>query len=280
MKRIIVLFLFLVLTGIHLEAKAWVFRSKSPTTGQLETLSNEQFSNLAQMEVASFGLSFEGENVYNRVDRLEKRMINQVNSSMPLNERVSNLTGKSNPSQMYNIPLQDLAQIEYNVYNRSFTSDILEARLARLEGQMFGAVQSGNLASRYDLIRSASANYRNKNNYYNSNAYSLMTPQTTNYQSYFVPNTQPIFQNTNNTGWRNVLGNVLSTFAGGSMTGYTPSLYDPYGFNTNNGFNNSGFNNSGFQINGNGYNQRVWTPTGYRDVVTNTSTGAGVTILP
>lgn len=247
-------------------AEAWIFRTKSPVSGQLESLSNDKFMQISELEMKVFGLSFEGEEVYTRVARLENRLFNGTQDGLDLNNRVDRLLSRGDAVALNGVSPQELAETEFKIFNRTYVNEKIENRLARLERKLLGAEQGGGADARFALIRTASQRY-------NPNTYTYTTPNypqtvyTPNYYNTTLPN---VFPTGTNSGWRNVLGNVLNGFMGGTMTGYTPPIYDPYGY---------GYNNNGFQYGGSGFNSNVVTPYGYRNVINNMSGGASVRIL-
>ena len=88
--------------------------------------------------------------------------------------------------------LSDLGALEKYTLNRNYSRESDLQRLERLEMQAFGAIQSGDINSRYDNVRSA-----------------ILSRPKQNYKTSF---------------WQNV-GN----FFGGQLTGFTPSLdNDPF----------------------------------------------------
>ena len=154
-----------------------------------------------------------------------------------------------------NISRNDLNRLESKVFNQNFPQINPEKRIERLEQQMFGAAQSGDLKTRLDNLKTA-AKYSNENN--------MNYPQTAA-----------------RTGWKGLALNMGNSFCGGRMTGFTPPIspfYNNYGYGMN-PFMNVG--NGGFGMN-NGYNSGYNRgPGGYReyDSTQNVGTGMGVTIL-
>lgn len=151
-----------------------------------------------------------------------------------------------------NIPAKALSRLEAQMFNQNFNTYSPQNRIERLEQKLFGAVQTGDLNTRYRALQMAARNYRQTN----------MPTQ--------------IAQNTGSGGvWRNILGG-LTTNMGGVMTGFTPPMgpyYDPY--SCNGGYNN--FNT--FNPNPYGMYRGYRSNTGYYDGYRNFNTGAGVHIL-
>lgn len=93
----------------------------------------------------------------------------------------------------------DLAQIELRKYGQTFVNDSLSDRLIRLETDMFGMSQSGDIDSRINLI-----NQMNGNSSYSS----IAVPE----YNYSYGNKKGFFRN------------LFDTFSTGTMTGFTPPM--------------------------------------------------------
>lgn len=91
----------------------------------------------------------------------------------------------------------ELSMIEMKKYGQSFVNDSLLDRLIRLETDMFGMGQSGDLESRINLI-----NQMNNNSSYSS----IVTPEY------------------NYSGKKGFLRNLFDNFSTGTMTGFTPPI--------------------------------------------------------
>lgn len=110
----------------------------------------------------------------------------------------------------------ELSMIEMKKYGQSFVDDSLSDRLIRLETDMFGMGQSGDIESRINLINRMNAN----------STYSSIVAPEYNYS--------------NKKGF---LGNIFDGFSSGTMTGFTPPMtgyssnygnYCPYNHHYNN----------------------------------------------
>lgn len=190
-----------------------------PTNGfgnNYQDYQNDSYPKITQIEGILFNKSFANEDIYNRLNRIETKMFRQTNANMDLAQRVDIIAQSINPSEMYNIPLDNLAKIEYKLFNRSYINDDVETRVIRLEKEMLGAMQQGELDERYQVVASAAKHYNAfpPDNYNGDQTYQRIQ------QPYIASNT---------TGGKGILHNVLSALAGGAMTGFTPPLTDPYG---------------------------------------------------
>ena len=88
----------------------------------------------------------------------------------------------------------DISDLERYALNRCYNNDNDLSRIARLEMQAFGAVQSGDIDTRYENVRN-----------------SILSRPKQNYKTSLLRN--------------------LGNFFGGQMTGFTPSIY-PSSFNS------------------------------------------------
>ena len=95
------------------------------------------------------------------------------------------------------IPLDELSALEKYTYNKTYTREYPLARLERLETSAFGAIQQGNLSTRFKNVENALLAREN----YSPNYY--------------------------RTSRRNIWGNLADYFIG-QPTGITPSITSPY----------------------------------------------------
>lgn len=101
----------------------------------------------------------------------------------------------------------NIMKLERSLFGRTFAQNNTQNRIERLEEQLFGAVQNGDIKSRYEAIQLA-ANAVRQNNYY--------------------------YSNTKNNSLRGLAANIGSALLGGSMTGFTPQInpfYNNYSYN-------------------------------------------------
>lgn len=118
--------------------------------------------------------------------RPSRTFFNNRNNSFFNNRRYYNTPG-------FSTSFSDIGMLENYILNKNYKNESDLERLERLEMQAFGAIQSGDINSRYDNVRSAI----------------LSRPQPTRV--------------------KNSLLNTVSNFFGGQMTGFTPSLdNDPF----------------------------------------------------
>lgn len=218
--------------------------------------------NINKIEESLFGKSFANQNMPQRLSRIEKSLFSTTYPDATNAQRIDNIILNYNQISKYpNISKSGLSKMETAVFNQTYPQNNPERRIERLEQQMLGAVQSGNLDSRYNTLKAASRSYANPKN--NPNYYK---------KAGLMQRIRDNFGNSN-----------------GYMTGYTPQVnpyndfqpgvsgnsYNPYG-----GYGKSpSFYNLGGQ--GSSGTSSIVTPYGYADGYQNfnTQTGCGVTIL-
>lgn len=229
---------------------------------------------ISQIEQSLFGQSYVKQNISVRLSRIEKSLFTTTYPNSSVAQRIDNIISNFNQINKYpNISKNTLSKIESQVFSQNFPQNSAERRVERLEQQVFGAVQSGDLESRYEAVKMAAKSYsRNKRN-----------------NDQYFPNDMP------QSGWKGLANNLGGAFFGGSMTGFTPPI-NPYN-NYNNGYNNysssysnpdpynSNFPSSYTNSYANAYQpgcgmyRGVRTNHGYSDSFQNYSSGTGVTIL-
>ena len=172
------------------------------------------YPKISSLENTIFNRTYENQDIYDRLKRLEKKVFRRTFENMTLADRMDNILNNVDPAIVYNINQKELAKIENKILGRSFEYENIDERITRLEKEMLGAMQSGNIKQRYDVVKSAARHY---------NAYPVYTAQQQqNYNTY----------NNYKKPRRNILGfffDMLSTgFGAGQMTGYTPPVFMPY----------------------------------------------------
>lgn len=222
------------------------------------TPNNFNLTAVNRIEQSLFGRSFANQNVASRLSRIEKSMFNATYPTAPATQRLDNIISNFNQLNKYpNISRNTLSKIESKVFSQTFPQNNTERRIERLEEQVFGAVQSGDMVARYKNLIAASKSF-NADNVINS---------------YFpAPARGPKL--------RNILGNFGNL--GGNMTGCTPPI-DPY---SDYGYNNQV--NSPFAAFGPGGGSGIYRGYGnnngpfgysYGESFNNYGSGAGVHIL-
>ena len=189
-----------------------VFEAETP---QITTNNAENYPKITALENTIFRKTYEKQDIYTRLKRLEKKLFRRTFDNMALSDRMENILDNVDPAVVYDINQRDLAKIETKILGRSFEGESTDERITRLEKEMLGAMQGGNLKQRYETVKSAARHYNA------FPAYTASTPQNnyTMYNNYRKPR-------------RNILSflfDMMSTgFGAGQMTGYTPPVFSPY----------------------------------------------------
>lgn len=188
-----------------------------------EPFINENYPKITQLEINMFKRTYERENIYKRLSRIEQKIFNQEFKNMPLASRVDNILSNIDAGIMHNISERELARTETKVLGRTYPNDDTESRITRLEKEMLGAMQGGNLPERFNTVKTASRHY---------NSYPELAQSQGIYQTYSGPYTN------HSTGYstkhglsgfiQNVMGMIFGGMNTGIMTGCTPPIYDPY----------------------------------------------------
>lgn len=211
---------------------------------------NESYPKITQLEFNLFKRTYEKETIYNRLIRIENRIFRRNFNNMPLASRVDNIMANIDPGIMYNISTRELASLEAKVLGRTYPNDDTESRITRLEKEMLGAMQGGNLTQRFNTVKTASKHY---------NSYPELAQSQGVYPAY--KGTSPYYNNTGNwSGTRtnrgvgglvqNLLGTIFGDFSAGNMTGFTPPIYDPY--NQYGAFTNPGMGQQNYYMGNHG----------------------------
>lgn len=201
------------------------------------------YSNISKLEQTLFNQTFAEQNISIRLSRLEKKLFNTTYPNANNNKRIDNLISNCNQAMKYpNISKNVLSDLEEKSFGQKFPQNGPVKRIERLEQQVFGAVQNGDINARYDTLRMAVKAY-NDNKY--ANADPTQIPRRT------IRNV-----GLGTRGWSS------NPFMGGSMTGCTPPINpfaDPF-FDDNNNFGSSGLDNNAYN---NGYNNSNYNQNSY-----------------
>ena len=196
--------------------------------------SSESYPKITQLEYSIFKKSYEKQNIYSRLNRLEKKIFNTTYDGLPLANRVDNLMNNIDSGILYGITSKDLAKLETKVLGRTYMNDDTESRITRMEKEMLGAMQGGNLKDRYDTIKTASKHYNSYPEIVQSQ--NVYTPFSSfGYDPYYSGYPYSTGRYRRSPG----VGSILNSMAnrvmrtrhyapGGMLTGFTPPLYDNY----------------------------------------------------
>jgi len=223
------------------------------------TPNNFNVTAVNRIEQSLFGRSFANQNVVSRLSRIEKSLFNTTYPSASTTQRLDNIISNFNQLNKYpNISRNTLSKIESKVFSQSFPQNSTERRVERLEQQVFGAVQSGDINQRYKNLMVASK---------------AVNPDAVINSYYPTPASGPRL--------RNVLGNFGNTMMGGNMTGFTPPIDSGSTYSTNNSppYNtNAGYNTNPAYNTSPGYNTNTGynnTNMGYNSPFTSFGPGSG-----
>lgn len=204
------------------------------------------YNKVTQAEQTILGRTYENQHIGVRLNRLERSVFNKTYPRMTYEQRMNNIiVNYRNNNSGAN--LNGLGSLERKVFNRSYDGDDTENRLARLEEEVMGTIQSGDLNSRYNTLSKAIKQTSGR------------SYTTTRY----LPYSTPIMRT--GGGWRGLagsLGNFFMPQYGGYPTGLSPQIYSPY------------VNNYGPDFQRGTYSNRGWN---YHN--TNYGSGSGVRIL-
>lgn len=270
MKRALILCLFLFMSETCGSCAVTFFPPLQPigggnpiqnygnTTSALDPFVNPgriNYPDIGRIEHSLYGRSFENQNLSSRLSRIERSLFTTTYPNSSDSQRIDNIISNFNQLNKYpNISKNVLSRIETKVLNQNFPQNNPETRIERLEQRIFGAVQSGDIDSRYEALVTAAKNYNaNPLNNYNAN---------------------PVM----GSGWKGILSSMGNSMLGGTMTGFTPPI-NPYG-------NNYGYNDpyASLGSGGSGVYRGYRTNNGlgrysYHDDFSNYGSGTGVTIL-
>lgn len=200
--------------------------------------SNESYPKITQLEESIFKKNYEKQNIYTRLNRLEKKVFNRTFSGLPLSSRVDNLISNIDTGMLYGITSKDLAKLETKVLGRTYMNDDTESRITRMEKEMLGAMQGGNLKDRFDTIKTASKHY---NSYPELIQSQQIYPQSTfGYNPYgYSTSYGPAYGTYSSYRKPGILNRLFGGYSPGMLTGFTPPIYDPYSMYTRPGMGHS-----------------------------------------
>lgn len=279
MKRILILCLILFLSetagysaGVYfpplkpINVSSDALNNYENTSARLpvEQASNITYSRITEIEQSLYGRTYQGQNIANRLTRIERSLFNKSYPSSTNLQRLDNVVSNYNQINRYpNISTNVLSKLERQIFSQSYPQYNTQRRLERLEQQILGATQSGDINARYELLKTAARNYRPQN-YAASDSNSLLNKMA------------------RNTVKRGILGSLGGI--GGVMTGFSPPI-NPYQYGA--GGNYSGYSpdlgassSPGYSIDG-GYNSTgpFGFSRGYYSSNNSYGSGTGVTII-
>lgn len=151
----------------------------------------EKYPKVTQIESRTYGKTYEHEDIYKRLNRLELTLFHKSNSTADLSTRVDAIADKANFSEMPGALLHDIAVLEKANFDRVYKNENPDRRLERLEYHLIGAVQSGDYKNRvYKLKELDDQNSVAHYMHDNANAYDEEYPTYHDVKSTIKPKSQ------------------------------------------------------------------------------------------
>lgn len=127
------------------------------------------YPKITQIEKKMYNKSYENEDIYQRLNRLELSLHKVVSSDADLVTRVDNLSNELQISAMPGYLLKDIGVLEQANFEKIFKNDTPDNRLERLEYHLIGAVQDGNFQDRIFKLKSLN-DHNNVSQYFDANS--------------------------------------------------------------------------------------------------------------
>jgi hypothetical protein len=175
------------------------------------------YPKVTNFENRLYNRSFTGQNIYSRISRIEKTLFTKSFDSEELIDRVDrisdNLENKNDKKPAFdsyddnissNLPLGDLNNLEEKTFGHPYQNDNPVVRIKRLENELLGATQSGDMNNRIERLKVASQN-QGLSDFSDRDDFSASNPNLDNFE---------------NLGG----GSGFSSYGGNSSTGILNSL--------------------------------------------------------
>lgn len=127
------------------------------------------YPKITRIEKQLYNQSYENEDIYQRLNRLETSLHKIVGPDIDLATRVENLSNELQITAMPGYLLRDIEYLENSNFSRTFKNDNPDNRLERLEYHLVGAIQEGNYKDRIFKLKSLNDS-NNVAQYFDSNA--------------------------------------------------------------------------------------------------------------
>lgn len=148
-----------------------------------------QIQQISKIEQNIWGFEYQKDDSLKRLTRIEKNIFGSVNSSSDINSRIKKINEalglesyedskkqgyELSKTEINGINYPQIDKLEYQLFQETYERENIYTRLDRLEKKIFGAVQSGNLASRTDALNTylKPAPVAKNPNYYTQQPYS------------------------------------------------------------------------------------------------------------
>ncbi len=174
------------------------------------------YNKITQAERTILGQTYENQHIDVRLNRLERSVFNRTYPDMTYEQRMNNIivNYKNNNVSKDNETNKKLSKMEKKIFRREFTEDTPENRISRLEEEVFGTIQSGDIKSRCTMLSKALPHY---------NTYNPYTASIPDDPYFALPPTSG--------GLRSLAGsftNFMNRQFVGMPTGFSPQVYSPY----------------------------------------------------
>lgn len=167
---------------------------------------------LSEIEKMVFGKDYQKQDLNLRLNRLEKNLFKETYPKMNADERIENLYARYN-NQLQSVTSAEISMLEKSVWGRSYGNESLETRVSKLEEEILGAIQDGDLSKRILTLKQTFS------------VAAQVQPYGTCYGGY-VPEYDPNIVNDFHDGafsrFKNNLGLIFG--GGGCPTGWSPQL--------------------------------------------------------
>lgn len=125
------------------------------------------YPKVAQMEKHLYQMSYDSEDIYSRLARIETSLYKSVQSHKSLADRVDGIANQLHITSMPGYLLDDITFLERTNFNKIYSNDSPDNRLERLEYHLAGALQEGSYTDRVFKLKNLS-NRNNINQYFNA----------------------------------------------------------------------------------------------------------------
>ena len=225
MKKILLLFFIVVMCGVGVDTYAYDYVKD----GFPPILTSNQYSKIGEVEQSVFGQRYENQHIGARLNRLEKTLFNKTFPKLTYDSRIQKIILNYKNGSSFS----GLSKIERQVFDMIYENETPETRISRIEQQVMGTVQQGDLLARYrNLQRVVPSYYSNR-----------MARQYCG---------MPIVSSGGR--WRGLAGSLGNFFnsLNGYPTGFTPPVYSPYDAYSPD-FQQNIYSNRGWHYNNNSY---------------------------
>ena len=211
-----------------------IFANLSPVkANNITNIAN--YPRVSALEQDIFNATYDNDDVAVRLERLEKKLFGKPNTSMDLSERTDRLEAVIDPDYSSNAVKPNdriqltLSALEQQILGHTYNRDSTEKRIKRLEEDVLGASQNGNIEDRLMTLEKA---LNSSEPQYSSNAIPSFNMGSTGFShenSY--PQCNPTTTQTSGAGMMGVIQNLLMEILRGYI-GQTGGYYPYNGYNS------------------------------------------------